>query len=389
MFRPFPAAMVAAALASLAFPGKAQVKREGAYWVELANGSLAAARGGRLKVVSSGTILAQGQDAGAASYTVKKQVKAPNEAEARRLLSAFGIQVKTAGGWTYLMVTPPERNSTAELALRVPRGLARASFETRGGNVEAYDIDGDVESDTRGGRIQMDRIGGSATARTGGGEVWLGKIRGSLRCLSGGGSIRVDSAGADAFFETAGGEIWARQVAGPVRASTNGGNIHIERSGGAVEAHTNGGLIDIGQAGGPVIAENTAGSIAVGSARGVRCESAAGFIKLRNVSGMLRASTNAGHILAELMAGNAIEESFLTTAVGDITVFIPSNLAVTVRAVNQSGGAGRIVSDFPAIQTEQDGRRMRGAVAEGSLNGGGPVLSISVANGSIYLRRTR
>ena len=101
----------------------------------------------------------------------------------------------------------------------------------------------------------------------------------------------------------------------------------------------------------------------------MQCESAAGGIRLQNVSGSLQASTNLGSIIAALLANRPFMDSFLTTGSGDITVFIPSNLAVTIRAESQAADSlRRIVSDFPGIAVRMQGSAV---VAEGPINGGG------------------
>jgi hypothetical protein len=132
-----------------------------------------------------------------------------------------------------------------------------------------------------------------------------------------------------------------------------------------------------------VNAENNGGSIEVGTADGVRAESSGGGIRLRGTSGALRAATDVGNILAELVGGVQLKDSLLSSGAGDVTVFIPSNLALTVKAQNESGRSARVVSEFPELR-----RAARATMAVGSLNGGGPVLTISAA-GTIYLRRTR
>jgi hypothetical protein len=66
-------------------------------------------------------------------------------------------------------------------------------------------------------------------------------------------------------------------------------------------------------------------------------------------------------------------------------VFIPSNLAVTVQAISASPGGRRIVSDFAEIRTRAGGGIR--AEAEGSLNGGGPLLRLTALGGNIYLQR--
>jgi hypothetical protein len=150
-------------------------------------------------------------------------------------------------------------------------------------------------------------------------------------------------------------------------------------------AHTAGGRIEVQHAGGLVNAENSGGSIEVGAAQGVRCEASGGAIRLRGTAGSLRAATDVGNILAELMSGVPFKDSVLSTGEGDVTVFIPSNLPVTVKALNEKGRPARIVSDFPEFVPA---KTAVAAVTEACLNGCGPVLRIS-ASGIIYLRRER
>ena len=137
------------------------------------------------------------------------------------------------------------------------------------------------------------------------------------------------------------------------------------------------------------MADTRGGSIQVGSARGVKCESAAGAIRVKTSSSPLRIQTALGSILAELLAGTRLDESSLTARAGDITVLIPSNLAVSVLARNETGGNARIVSDFSEVRERRIGPMRPQAVAEGAINGGGPVMHITVAGGTIYLRKLR
>src|SRR5262249_39845392 len=104
-------------------------------------------------------------------------------------------------------------------------------------------------------------------------------------------------------------------------------------------------------------------------------------------SGPLRVSTAAGSILAELFPGMPMEDSSLVAGSGDITVLIPSKLAVSVMAASQTGGARRIVSDFSEVRVRSAGMFQAPMLAEGSINGGGPMLNLSAASGVIYLRK--
>jgi hypothetical protein len=128
----------------------------------------------------------------------------------------------------------------------------------------------------------------------------------------------------------------------------------------------------------------------VGTARGCRCEATGGSIRLQGTSGALRAVSDVGSILAELVSGVELQDSLLSTGAGDITVYIPSNIPLTVKAANEVVRAGRIVSEFDQIRVRQGLQLSRPTVlAEGMLNGGGPILQLTAAGGTIYLRRAR
>jgi len=365
--------------------------REGRYWVRTVSGNVAAAPMERLRLDTVGNVVLHGDDGGKVVFKLTARVRARDAQEADSLLRGFEVRPRAQGGWLRFNVTVPAQIAEGpELQMWVPRGLRQVWIETHGGNVQAVDLDGDVDARSAAGRIEVDAIRGRAGLRTGGGDIQVGSVTGPVQCYSGAGVIRVKNAGGDSWFETAGGEIMVHQVNGPVHASTAGGNIRIDRASGAVYARTAAGLIEVQQADGAVNAESSGGAIQVNAANGVRCESAGGAIRLRNVAGSLRASTAMGSILAELLSGNRIQDSTLSTNAGDITVFISSNLPLTVMARNESGGAvGRIISDFPEIQPRNIQPGYSPVVAQGALNGGGPVLRINVVGGTIYLRRQR
>jgi hypothetical protein len=365
--------------------------REHGYWTRTIQGQIGASGMERLRVETTGDVQMRGAGDQQASYTMKLRVKAADAREAEVLLHEFIVKTGTEGGLAYIKVTPPQRGSAGlELTVTGPRALRDVFVETHGGNVQASDLDGGLEARSAGGRIAVDGIRGHAELRTGGGDIQVGSVSGPLRCVSGGGEIRVENAGSTASLETGGGEIVLHQAAGPVHAETGGGNIRVDRAASTVFARTAGGLIQVGQAEGAVTAETSGGAIQVDAANGVRCESAGGAIRLRNVAGALHASANSGNILAQLVAGRPFADSLLSTNAGDITVFIPSNLALTIQATNETSGAGRIISDFAQVPVQTGAQSGAGpAVAQGALNGGGPVLRVNVMGGTIYLRREK
>ena len=392
------AAFVAAAMPLLA--GQQAIVAEGGLWKQVSPFRTSGEPITRLQITSRGPVRVRGErGAKRVSGSLTKRVKASDEGSARLRLDRIQVAVNIQAGVLMVEITGPESDG-AELVLEmtVPRQLQQTAVQTRWGDVDLTELDGAVFVESGGGTVRLDAIGQDAIARTGGGEMRLGRIGGSMNCATGGGTIRADTIGGNAEFSTGGGEIWVREVKGALRASTAGGSIHIERAGAEVVANSGGGLIEVAHAGGAVAATTLGGSIDVGGGKNVQCESGAGTIRLKAASGALRAATSHGMILAEISPGAMLSNSILAASHGDIIVYLPSNLAVTVRAriepavANSSEGvrtemAHRIVSEFGEIQ----GYWGRGRVitAQGRLNGGGALLELAVSGGSIYLRRLK
>jgi hypothetical protein len=371
-------------VAAAAIGGEPQLRREGSFWVEVEKGSEAVSSRGNIRVSTIGDVTVKGINGPELSYVLVKRVKAVSEDEARRLLKAYRVRTMRRDGFTYLVVNGGPEMPALEVS--APRNSRQVVIETRGGTVDASQFEGTLNAETGAGRVNLDQIAGDVVAKTAGGDVSLGKMGSDVRCVSGGGRIHADTIRGEAFFETAGGDITVQQVDGPVRCSTAAGAVHIVQAGDLVIADTAGGPIEVGYAKGTVTAKNSGGPIRVGSATGATCESAGGPIRLTSVGGSLKASTAVGSIIARFQTQPAAD-SFLSTGHGDITVWIPSNLKVTVRAQNASyGSPRRIVSEFSSINVKSAGTA---TLAEGSLNGGGPLVRIAGTGGMIYIRQVK
>lgn len=373
-----------AACCFLILPTAAQEKltREGDWWIGTLSGSDTITLS-RLRISTHGRITVRGGGGNGFEYSLTRRVRARSEAEARERLSRAEVQISRQAGWFVVAVSP--NSSRADLSVKVPRSLREIAVNTHGGTIDASGVDGSLQIETGGGGIRLEQIGGEVSARTAGGEIVLGTLRGPVRCLSAGGSIRAQEIHGEVWFETGGGEIVVQDARQTVHASTAGGGIRVGKAGGTVIASTAGGSIEVGSAAGMVKADTAGGSIEVGSAVGAYCETGGGPIRLMDISGVLRASTAMGNITARLSTRGKLADSFLSTARGDITVLIPSNTAVTIRAESDTApGARRIVSDFAAVAVRSEGRR---AIAEGEINGGGPVLRLAGAGGTIFIRR--
>ncbi len=370
------------ALAALPAALLAQDKliREGGRWVRTITGSAPAT--GRLRVSAGGPVHLEGGASPEVAYTARFSVQARSEAEARRILDRYRVRAVRAGEW--LDLAAPGGPVIATLSVKAPR-LDAAIVSTEDGPVEVNGIDGPLDVESGAGELKCNRIRGDCRLVTGGGQILAGEVNGALRAATGGGRVVVKAVRGEAVLQTAGGDIELDDAGADVRASTAGGAVRVTRAAGSVTATTGGGPITIGRAGGIVVARNVAGPVQVGAAAGVRCESGTGGVRVSNVSGPLQVSTAAGSIIAGLLSGRPMTNSLLETGNGDITVLIPANLGVTIRAENaMADSLKRIVSDFPSVPVRIEGMRL---LAEGQVNGGGPLLRISGTGGTIFIKR--
>jgi len=335
----------------------------------------------RLKINAHGPVTFQKSTARNLTYVVKVSISARSEAAARRALEHFAIRLHSEGPWT--VISAPGGPALSAISIKAP-ALAGLSVLSTDGGVDASGVDGPVEVNTGAGGLTLDRIRGDCTLTTGGGNVNIGEINGSVRCTTGAGHISVRKVQGEAVLETQGGDISIRQAGGAVQANTGGGGVRVGTAGGSVSASSGGGEIVVEKAAGVVTIKNMAGPVQVASARGVRCESASGGVSLTNIAGPMRVQTSMGSIVANLF-GSQLADSYLATGAGDIIVWIPSNVGVTIRAQNNMADTlRRIVSDYRELQSQIRGSRV---VAEGAVNGGGPVLQLTAMGGTISIKR--
>jgi len=376
-------------LCLLADPGEqaGPLEREGDYWVERTGGTVGAGEAPFLRIETRGDVIFNGDGGNSLGYQITRRVQARSEGEARALLSMGGVPKPVLTGDQLALAVKGSRRVMTDVRVQPPRSLRQVVVETEVGQVEVRDVRAPVNVATGGGPVLCDRITGALSVRTGGGDMVIGNINGPVRVNSASGMVRLRQASGEATLETGGGDIIVDEVAGGLYAITGAGNIEVGRAGGRVEAHTRGGLVRVREAAGEVVAESLGGGVWVGSAKGVRCESTAGAVKLSSLSGQVQVRTIVGSILAELQMGRPLLNSVLSAARGDITVWIPSGLALTVAAIADSPRS-RIVSEFreiPVTNLTLDGELR--SMARGSLNGGGPVLKVAAGDGVVYLRR--
>lgn len=353
-----------------------EITRVGSRWVMTVTGAVPAAS--RLRVTSQGPVRVEGALGNEVSYTAEISVEARSQDDARRILSQNSIRAVSNKG--QVVVTTPGGSVSTSLTIKAPR-LKLAVIRTSEGSVDANAIDGDLEVNSGGGDLRCDRIRGDCNLSTAAGDIQVGEVGGDLQCGTAGGHISVRNVRGDAALETAGGRVEIERAGGDVRIDTAGGAIVVRDAAGAVAAASGGGSIEVGRAGGTVTIRAMAGPVQVGAAGAVRCESGSGGVSVSNISGPIQVTTVVGSIIASLLAGKPSRDSFLQTGNGDVTVLIPSNVGANIRAAVDRG---RVVSDFPGIAQHRVGVRL---MAEGPVNGGGPVLNIAGAGGTIFIKK--
>jgi len=380
-----------AALASLAFSQETRVYREGSNWVQEMKGDLGAAKNLRVKL-AAGSVRVQGGSQAGVTYVIHRKAYTSSEEKARREFESYRISTFVKGDTAWIVAETSRRDSKCsdDFVVTVPRNLGLTKIETGGGNVNAAGVAGRVELNSGGGNIHLDDIGGEAVAETGGGQIEVGSVEGNVSLQTGGGNIKVASAKGEIKAESGGGNVVVLSGLQGAVLQTGGGSIRVEKCSGPVKATTGGGSVDLGEIGGAAQIETGAGSIRLASAKGrVQAETGGGSIELDGAASV-QAETSAGGIIVKLLSSNgARNNSTLETSAGDITVYLASDLAITIRAEIEIANGHTIRSDFSDIHVSSEGGDYgpKTVTAEGKLNGGGPVLKVRTNSGNVNFRR--
>jgi hypothetical protein len=369
-----------------------RIYRDGANWTREITGSLPAARNLQIRV-DIGSVRIEGGSQSGISYSIRNRAHTSSEESARHQFDLYKINASLRDGTAWIVGECHGTDShkfSGEFVVRVPHDMESVKVETEGGNVVASGIGGRFDTQSGGGSIHLDDLGGAVNAETDGGSIEVGNVGGDVKLQTGGGSIRVASAKGKISAETGGGSVVIVSGLQGAVLDTGGGNIQVQHCDGNVKATTGGGSIDLGDLGGPVQIETGGGSIHLASAKGlVNAETGSGGIELDGVPSA-RAETGSGGIVAKFVSSNGEHsDSILQTAVGDITVYLSPSMNLSIRASIDVADGHTIRSDFPEIRVSGNGGEwgLKSLSAEGSLNGGGPVLKIRTSEGNIVLRR--
>ena len=376
---------------------RSAIERSGRGWVQRLECAAPVREGGKLVLRAHfGSVEVKAGASDRMECKVAVRAYMGNETRARRYLEEYDLTVRPLeNGGVYVSGKGPDgdRGNShlgAEFEITVPARF-NLDLETAGGNINLRDsVQGEARLTTAGGDLRTADVSGALRAETAGGSISLGNIGQRLDARTAGGSIRVGNAKGEAILETSGGEIAIDRADSNLRAETAGGDVVVGSAGGQVVAQTAGGQIRIGPTGGSVRAQTAGGSIWLQAARGrVDVETAGGSIDLFQVQGAVRATTAAGRILAQINCNRqTFGASQLETSMGDVQVYLPPDLPLTIDAAIEMAAGHRIVSDFPLeIKGDQE-EFVEGEIrGHGALNGGGETLRIRTVNGNIEIRK--
>ena len=349
----------------------------------------------------------------AVHYTVHIETDARGPM-AQMYLDHYALTARTVPGGVEITGTLPQQANRGggnaqffvqfEIAVPVNYSL---DINTGVGDIETQDVGGTANLVTQGGNIRTGRIGtmsqrgGWQTHLVGkltteGGHIQVEDVTGDLEAFTAGGHIVAGNITGSAVLRTGGGHIRAGQIAGRATLETDGGNITLKQAGNFVAVRTGGGQIDFGEVRGSVRAQTGGGGIRIITVSGpMEVESNGGSICLTRVSGAVQAATGGGNIQAWINPDAAATTgkvslagaSQLSAGNGDIVVFLPKNLAATIDALIENGGAGRITADPSLPLNFQVQANRSGLVrAVGTINGGGPILKLRTTGGKIRLQ---
>lgn len=363
--------LLATGLVAVAQTGNTRLYRSGGEWIQEVTGKLPASRMVTVRS-SAGSILVQGASQQNITYVVRERVRAGSEEAARREISRMKFTTFAAGDMV-LLKADCEGNGrgSIDFDVQVPRQTAALKLETNGGQVSAENLAGKVAATTGGGKIHLDKIDGPVAVASGGGQIDIGTVGSDVAVSTGGGNIHIGSAAGSVVASSGGGDL--RVGSGKLMTlETGGGSIQVNKCEGQIKAETGGGAIDLSEIEGPAV-----------------IESGGGGIKVTGIRKGLRAETGSGPIVARLTRGK-LTDSRLETSVGDIIVYVPDGLGVTIRAAVEVARGEGIRSDFPELKITRSGSfGPREVFAEGKLNGGGPILHVHTASGNIQFLKAR
>jgi hypothetical protein len=396
--RPLGCFLAAGMLLSAALPAKEKPAREAARagrqrFATERSASIPTQSNLRLKLLTDlGSVRIHTHDAARVSYTVRVETDSDSP-EAKKLREQFIVTANHGPAGAILRGRAPQREMEGLLwvtfDVTVPSKYS-LDVATDAGNIQCDDIAGRVSLTTQGGNITLGNVLGSAHLETMGGHIVVHDVSGDLNASTGAGHVTAGHIIGTATLQTGGGHIRVASVGRVGKFDTGGGNISLSQAGAELVATTAGGTIEVGEASGSIRARTGGGGIRVARIAGpTQLDTGSGSIYLTQVLSPVHASTGTGTITAWINPGAKLSQlTELDSGDGDIVVYLPKQIEITIDAQIARGDEHHFVADpaFPLkvnyTVSEGGGRTL---LAAGSLNGGSKILRLRTAAGNIRL----
>ena len=354
-------------------------KTEQGSYIERTETTIEAVRGGVLHLVTKqGDVEVDSWRRDEVRVVVEKRSDVSDEAQALALFEAFQVTTTPASDTVQVRAGAREGDSlasvTVRLVVRVPSQFG-VYIETAKGGIVISDLGGDVEARTEWGGVTLNSVKGDVMAETGAGGITMNNVDGSMELKTGRGGITFNTVNGDVNAETGAGGITVNSGAGSVEVKADRGDIAINQRKGDVKAETGGGGIKVKDLSGPVVVRTREGKIEISGALGY-----------------IEATSESGSIEAELrIADDGVDTHCkLLTGSGDVTIYLPKELAATIDAELRIEGLARrdwaIYSDFPIDIGEESESRI---VGRGEINGGGDPIVLRTKNGDIRIKKLK
>ncbi len=120
-----------------------------------------------------------------------------------------------------------EKGSTrgqGKWTLTVPDNMD-VRFNTGSGNLEAADLDFELDMNTGSGDIELEKVRADLKFNTGSGDIFLTEVEGVYAANTGSGSFQLDNANGDFRLNTGSGDIRLKNVNAVVSANTGSGDV--------------------------------------------------------------------------------------------------------------------------------------------------------------------
>ncbi len=369
--------------------------RDGPQWVEEFSGFAPLSHVLRV-MMSVGAIHLEGGGQEQISYTVKKRCVRSTEEAARKIFDQFRVFSTRKADATLIQgdwLGGKDLNDLiSDIFVQVPRSVDAVAVNAHEGSITVRAIRAKLDAETTAGNIELDQIAGAVKAHTSGGFITAGSLGNDAQLRSGAGNVKAQAIAGRATLWTAGGLV-SLGSAHWCSLETLAGNVAVQHCDGDLRAVSGGGSIDLGDIGGDVFAQTGGGRIRLNSSRGrVLASTGGGAVELHKLSSGAQVDSGVGAISVEFAGSpKTFSDSSLRTASGDVIIYMADSLPITVHAASDMTRGSGIMSDFPQIRITSEGGNYgpKSMFAEGTLNGGGPVLKVRTTIGQIEFHRSK